>query len=173
MVKMAEKLFQKSSLRYTEINPAEPEWIRLNPAVGRFGLSKTHFYNKIADGTIRTKMVTQPGRSRGCRLLSVKSIREYLSRFTAEEGMTDYDEGYRTGYVAGLKKHLEQVEQIEQRVKKAFDDILKHLNEHNKHQDEQYDRLQKQAYKLVNNVEYLWNEGFECGYSEGRKAYEA
>jgi hypothetical protein len=65
-------------------NPGEPEWLRVPAAAARFGLSRTHLFMRIGDGTLESKHIKQPGRARGIRIISVDSIRRYLATFSSE-----------------------------------------------------------------------------------------
>jgi predicted site-specific integrase-resolvase len=44
-----------------------------------FGVSKGTIYNWMKDGTIKNVVVRRPGNTRGARLISVESLRQYLA----------------------------------------------------------------------------------------------
>lgn len=64
--------------------PASSErWIRL-PTRGRCpftGLSRSHFYNLIAAGVIRSANIRQPGKLTGVRVVWLPSVLSYIEQF--------------------------------------------------------------------------------------------
>jgi hypothetical protein len=74
--------------------------------------------------------------------------------------MTDYDQGYKAGYVAGLKKHLEQLDQLKEDTEKRFKEIFEHAAE----QAKRFEKLEKDG-------QVLWDNGFNAGYEEGARSY--
>lgn len=58
------------------------EWMRL-PTKGRdplFGLTRSHYYNLIASGAIKSSCIRRPGTLTGVRLVNVQSVRDYIER---------------------------------------------------------------------------------------------
>lgn len=55
-----------------------PEWVRIHTATRLYGIGRTKFYELVANGTIRSICLRNRGSSRGIRLLSADSIRQYI-----------------------------------------------------------------------------------------------
>ena len=55
-----------------------PEWLRVPAAVKIFGISRTKFYELIAQRKIKSVSLRERGQVRGIRLLNYDSISEYL-----------------------------------------------------------------------------------------------
>ena len=61
--------------------PSGPEFSRIQQITANYGLSRSHIFNKLHDGTFESILVKHPGAKRGIRLVKVDSIRRYLSSF--------------------------------------------------------------------------------------------
>ena len=61
--------------------PTGPEFFRIQQITANYGLSRSHIFNKLNDGTFDSILVKQPGAKRGIRLVKVDSIRRYLNSF--------------------------------------------------------------------------------------------
>ena len=59
----------------------EPEYLKVDDCHHAFGLSRGFLFPLLISGQIRSVHIKQPGRSRGIRLVDVKSLREYLARY--------------------------------------------------------------------------------------------
>lgn len=58
-----------------------PEYLRINRVTENYGLSRSHVFTKIGDGTLVSILVKHPGAKRGIRLVKTDSVRRYLSSF--------------------------------------------------------------------------------------------
>jgi hypothetical protein len=58
-----------------------PEYLRINAVTENYGLSRSHVFTKIFDGTFESILVKHPGAKRGIRLVKTDSIRRYLATF--------------------------------------------------------------------------------------------
>lgn len=54
------------------------EWLRVQDAVQRFGISRSKFYELIKDGAIKSACLRKVGNSRGARRLNAESIRLWI-----------------------------------------------------------------------------------------------
>ena len=61
--------------------PLNPEWMRISRIPPIYGLSRSHVWLRIQDGTLESIHVVSPGASRGTRLVSVASLQKYLNSF--------------------------------------------------------------------------------------------
>jgi hypothetical protein len=61
--------------------PLNPEWLRIARIPAIYGLSRSHIWLKIQDGTLQSIHVRAPGATRGVRLVKVSSVKEYLNSF--------------------------------------------------------------------------------------------
>jgi hypothetical protein len=55
-----------------------PEWIRIDEAVRRFGISRSRFYQLIGDRKIKSFCLRERNKIKGIRLLSFDSICSFL-----------------------------------------------------------------------------------------------
>ncbi len=55
-----------------------PEYLRVKEAVRFSGLSRAKLYEALTDGRIKSYSVRDPGKTRGTRLISVASLREFV-----------------------------------------------------------------------------------------------
>jgi hypothetical protein len=79
---MKEKLRPKpSSVRLESAPSSGPLYIRPNQIPEKYGLSRSHAFIKIGDGSFESILVKHPGAKRGLRLVKVESIRRYLASF--------------------------------------------------------------------------------------------
>ena len=60
------------------------EYIRPAKVPLVFGLSRSHTFVKIADGTLESVLIKQPGARRGTRLISVSSLKKYIASFATK-----------------------------------------------------------------------------------------
>jgi hypothetical protein len=68
---------------------AWPEWIRLAEATRRFGISRSKFYELIADRKIKSFCLRERNKIKGIRLISYDSICEFLEKEAeAQQGAT-------------------------------------------------------------------------------------
>ena len=58
-----------------------PEYIRVSRIPFIYGISRTHIFARIADGTLQSVHVKSPGATRGFRLVKVESLRNYIGSF--------------------------------------------------------------------------------------------
>ena len=63
----------------------QPEWIRPSQIPIVFGISRSVGYELLSAKKIKSVVLRKPGNIRGCRLISVDSIRAYLSQLAAEQ----------------------------------------------------------------------------------------
>lgn len=75
----------RDNLDFEVADPNEPEWLRVNATVNKFGLSRTHVFNKVADGTLEHRHIVKPGSVRGILLIRVASIRKYINSFSSKD----------------------------------------------------------------------------------------
>jgi hypothetical protein len=61
-----------------EIQSVQPEWLRLPMASRLTGLSRTFLFEQITLGTIVSKHLKRPGKSRGIRLVSYRSLMSFI-----------------------------------------------------------------------------------------------
>jgi len=61
--------------------PLTPEWIRIVDAVRLSGIGRSHLYQLIDPGKIRSVCLRQRQKVRGIRLVNVKSIHDYIASF--------------------------------------------------------------------------------------------
>jgi len=67
-------------VKFNEVlNVSKPRYIRVAQAVQLYGLSRPVIFRLIANRSIRSVSVTQPGLSRGSRLIDVESFEQFLS----------------------------------------------------------------------------------------------
>jgi len=59
------------------ITSSDPEYIRPADAP-RFGISRSTYYNWLADGLVETRLIRCPGNAKGIRLISVSSLRKLI-----------------------------------------------------------------------------------------------
>jgi hypothetical protein len=59
---------------------SKPEWVRIDEAVRRFGISRSRFYQLIAARRIKSFALRERGQIKGIRLLSYDSICEFLEK---------------------------------------------------------------------------------------------
>jgi hypothetical protein len=57
------------------------EWYRVNACIQAFGLSRPALFRLIALDKIRSVHIKQPGATKGIRLISAASMREYIASF--------------------------------------------------------------------------------------------
>jgi hypothetical protein len=57
------------------------EWYRVNACIQAFGLSRPALFKLIALNKIKSVHIKQPGSSKGIRLISAVSMREYIGSF--------------------------------------------------------------------------------------------
>ena len=70
-----------SSVRLESAPSSGPLYFRPNQVPEKFGLSRSHVFIKIGDGTFVSILVKHPGAKRGLRLVQVDSILRYLASF--------------------------------------------------------------------------------------------
>lgn len=63
------------------------EFARLGDLRRLFGLSRATAYNLAQRGLIHTISLRQKGKARGCRLVSLPSVRAYLASLPAGDGL--------------------------------------------------------------------------------------
>ena len=56
-----------------------PEWLRPADVKPFCGFGRSHVYNLIDTGAIRSVCLRQKGKSKGVRLISVDSLRSYIA----------------------------------------------------------------------------------------------
>jgi hypothetical protein len=61
-----------------EIQSVQPEWVRLPIASRVSGLSRTFLFERILDGTIVSKHLKRPGKSKGIRLINYRSLMAFI-----------------------------------------------------------------------------------------------
>jgi hypothetical protein len=87
---MADTLTQSQILLSTLAkNSLRPEWIRLNVAVALFGISRSRFYDLIAEKKIKSFTLRERNQIKGTRLLSYDSICEFLEKEAQAEQEPD------------------------------------------------------------------------------------
>jgi excisionase family DNA binding protein len=55
-----------------------PEYLRVKEATKFSGLSRAKLYEALTDGRIKSYSVRDPGKTRGTRLISASSLREFI-----------------------------------------------------------------------------------------------
>ena len=61
-----------------EVQALAPVWLRI-PAASRIsGLSRTFLFEQITLGTIQSKHIKRPGKSRGIRLINYASLMSFI-----------------------------------------------------------------------------------------------
>ena len=63
------------------VKPLSPIWGRLPDAVRLSGLNESRLKIAMREGKIRTVSVADPGASRGCRLIHLPSVLEWIESF--------------------------------------------------------------------------------------------
>ena len=61
--------------------PLNPEYLRIARIPPIYGLSRSHVWLRIQDGTLESIHVKAPGAVRGVRLVSVASLKNYSATF--------------------------------------------------------------------------------------------
>jgi len=64
-----------------EPDTSGPEFLRIPQVTARFGLSRSHIFQRIADRTFESVHVKAPGAKKGVRLIRTDSVRGYLNSF--------------------------------------------------------------------------------------------
>lgn len=59
--------------------PAGPEFVRPGDMYSVFGIGRTHSYQLMEEGKIKSVSLREPGSARGIRLISVASVRAFLN----------------------------------------------------------------------------------------------
>jgi hypothetical protein len=72
---------------------AMPEFVDVQGARLYFGLKQSHLYRLLAEGKIRGVSICQRGRTRGKRLFSCDSIREFLNSQIDKPGKATKTDG--------------------------------------------------------------------------------
>lgn len=62
----------------SEVQTLTPVWLRIPAASRVSGLSRTFLFEQIVLGTIVSKHVKKPGRSRGIRLINYDSLMKFI-----------------------------------------------------------------------------------------------
>lgn len=60
-----------------------PEYLRVKEATKFSGLSRAKLYEALTDGRIKSYSVRDPGKTRGTRLISTSSLREFIESHAA------------------------------------------------------------------------------------------
>jgi hypothetical protein len=60
--------------------PVKPEWIRIDEAVRRFGLSRSRLYQLIGERRIKSFCLRERNQIKGTRLLSFDSLCEFFEK---------------------------------------------------------------------------------------------
>jgi hypothetical protein len=82
---------EKSELRHLsrgdrqQLEKLRPEWLRMDVAVRLFGLSRSKFYELIADRRIKSFCLRERNKRKGIRLLSYDSISQFLENESREQ----------------------------------------------------------------------------------------
>jgi hypothetical protein len=73
----------KSNPKQTAVLPelTGPEYIRVPQVTSMFGISRSHLFILIGNGTVESIHMKRPGAQKGVRLIKVASVREYLNSF--------------------------------------------------------------------------------------------
>jgi len=58
-----------------------PETAKVNDCVAIFGMSRRWFFDRIYAGDIRSFLYKRTGKDKGCRLVDLQSVRDYLRKF--------------------------------------------------------------------------------------------
>jgi hypothetical protein len=61
-------------------NHFKPEWIRIDEAVRRFGLSRSRLYQLIGERRIKSFCLRERNQIKGTRLLSFDSLSEFFEK---------------------------------------------------------------------------------------------
>ena len=61
--------------------PLTPEWIRIVDAVRLSGIGRSHLYQLIEQGKIRSVCLRERQKVRGIRLINVRSLHDYIASF--------------------------------------------------------------------------------------------
>jgi hypothetical protein len=65
--------------------PVKPEWIRLDEAVRRFGLSRSRLYQLIGERRIKSFCLRERNQIKGTRLLNFDSLCEFFEKEAQSE----------------------------------------------------------------------------------------
>ena len=60
---------------------SSPEYQRIPAIIANFGISRSHIFTLIADGTLESIHLKRPNATRGVRLIKTDSVRRYLASF--------------------------------------------------------------------------------------------
>ena len=65
--------------------PVQPgiEWLRPGDVRRTHGLSRSYLYELIAEGKVRSVVLRRNGRATGCRLISARSLENWIESHTA------------------------------------------------------------------------------------------
>ncbi len=65
--------------------PVQPgiEWLRPADVRARYGLGRSFLYELIAEGKVRSVSLRRNGRATGCRLISARSLENWIESHTA------------------------------------------------------------------------------------------
>jgi hypothetical protein len=66
--------------------PIPVEFLRIPDATRFSGLCRSHIYDLIRTGEVRSVCVRRPGRARGVRLIFIDSLRQYIAAFENNNG---------------------------------------------------------------------------------------
>jgi len=64
----------------------KPEWGRIPDVIRLFGIKRTHLFQLIAEGKIKSVSLRKRGNARGIRIISCDSVRTMLETLASEEG---------------------------------------------------------------------------------------
>ena len=62
-----------------EMNSEPTQWMRAKQVLLVFGIGKTTLYRLVKEGRIKSTPIVKPGASKGVRVFSVESIKEFLA----------------------------------------------------------------------------------------------
>jgi hypothetical protein len=74
--------------------PLKPEWVRIPDAMKFSGIGRSRLYQLIGAGRVRSVCLRERQKVRGIRLVSVKSLHDYIAGFEGN-GRGSADEIFR------------------------------------------------------------------------------
>lgn len=72
-------------LQQPTISSIQPEWLRIEDAVRRFGIGRSTLYCLIRDCEIKAALIRRRGNVTGRRLIFADSLRAYVEKFANED----------------------------------------------------------------------------------------
>jgi hypothetical protein len=69
------------------VGELQPEWLRVPDAVRLSGIGRSHLYQLIERGRIRSVCLRERQKVRGIRLVNVSSLHHYIASFEGKEAV--------------------------------------------------------------------------------------